>query len=315
MACFILQKNRQDLERNENLNGFENIKTRKAIRATAFCGLLALSLREGYAGDQSILVDVPDSTQIATYEAKTKLPLEKLLQGEAIDEMILSPSGRNILSMLQTRNTECGGFLSYKDGALKMRVFDDPTDEPLKDAMKKIEKHDFSGYDLLRKGLEIRGYSFFNEAAEIGMQFYITNMMNDLLLMKQLNEYKNLRFDAYAATWASLKPRIELEAVDSIFYNNMTMAKIKAISNDEKILCFYHSHPREAGPSQTDLRLSKEDPYYISFGVNAVISQISEFNDDEKNLDGVHAWIYKNGQIISEKRHLMTKLPPPRRIK
>ncbi|HLD02747.1 MAG TPA: Mov34/MPN/PAD-1 family protein [Candidatus Nanoarchaeia archaeon] len=289
---------------------------RRKFIAAILSGLTMLYGRAGYADDNpKILEDVPESPQIVLYEAKTSTTLEKLLEGEAIDEMIKSSSGRNILYNLQSRRTECGGFISLKDGVLKMRVFDDPTDEPLKNAMAKIEKRDFSGYDLLMKGLEIRRNSTYTETVAIGMQCYMTSMMNDLLLVKQLNDHKEMRYDAYGATWKSLKPRIELEVIDSMFYNNLTMAKIEAISNEEKILCFYHSHPREAGPSETDLRLSKEDVYYKSFGVNAVIAKITEFQENEKNVEGVHSWVYKNGQMISEKRHLMEKLPPPKRIK
>ncbi len=287
---------------------------RKFITAI-LSGIAMIYGRAGYADDDpKILEDVPESQQIALYEAKTSATLEKLLEGDAIDEMIRGSSGRNILYNLQSRRTECGGFISLKDGVLKMRMFDDPTDEPLKNAMAKIEKRDFSGYDLLMKGLEIRRNSTYAETVAMGMQCYMTSMMNDLLLVKQLNNHKGTRYDVYGATWKSLKPRIELEVIDSMFYNNLTLAKVEAICNDEKILCFYHSHPREAGPSETDLRLSKEDPYYISFGINAVISPIKEFNDNEKNMEGMHSWLYKNGQVISEKRHLMNKLPPPRRI-
>lgn len=289
------------------------------MRRLAVIGAIALCAagRVANAEDPRILENVPDSPQIATYEAKTKVPLEKLLEGEAIDEMIRGTSGRNILQALQSRRTECGGFISYKDGAMKLRLFDDPTDEPLHNAMKGIEKKDFSGYDLLMKGLEIRKNSSYLEASAMNfhIQVYMTSMMNDLLLMKQLSKYTNLRYDAYDATWKSLRPRLELEVVDSMFFNNLTMAKIEAISNEETILCFYHSHPMESGPSPTDMRLSKEDFYYKSFGVNAVISKITDFNEKEKDMEGVHTWVYNNGEMVSEKRHLMKKLPPPKRIK
>ena len=62
---------------------------RRKFIAAILSGLTMLYGRAGYADDNpKILEDVPESPQIVLYEAKTSTTLEKLLEGEAIDEMI-----------------------------------------------------------------------------------------------------------------------------------------------------------------------------------------------------------------------------------